>query len=55
MSIVSRIDIGIKPVMQKLSKIAILSASALTIVFGSVNVQAQDLDIEKLYNTKQRA
>jgi biopolymer transport protein ExbB len=55
MSIVSRIDIGIKPVMQKLSKIAILSASALTIVFGSVNVQAQELDIEKLYNTTQRA
>jgi biopolymer transport protein ExbB len=55
MNTVFRIDMGIKPFMQKLSKIAVLSVSALTIMFGSVNAQAQTLDIEKLYNTTQRA
>ncbi|MFT6407591.1 MAG: biopolymer transport protein ExbB [Arenicella sp.] len=55
MSTVSRIDMGIKPVMQKLTKASVISLTALTIMFGAGNIQAQTLDIEKVYSTTQRA
>ncbi|MBL4670748.1 MAG: hypothetical protein JKX81_00705, partial [Arenicella sp.] len=55
MATVSRKNMGIKPVMQKLTKVAVLSLSALAILLGAVNIQAQSLDIEKVYNSTTRA
>jgi biopolymer transport protein ExbB len=55
MATVSRKNVGIVPVMQKLTKAAVLSVSALAILLGAINVQAQSLDIEKVYNTTTRA
>jgi len=55
MTTVFKKNVGIESVMQKLTKAAVLSLSAITISLGAINVQAQSLDIEKVYNTTTRA
>ncbi|MFT6098537.1 MAG: biopolymer transport protein ExbB [Arenicella sp.] len=55
MTTVFKKNVGIESVMQKLTKAAVLSLSAITILLGGINVQAQSLDIEKVYNTTTRA
>lgn len=55
MATVSRKNVGIEPVMQKLTKAVVLSVSALSILLGAINVQAQTLNIEQVYNATTRA
>jgi biopolymer transport protein ExbB len=45
----------LESMMQKLIRASILCLSAIAISVGSFNVQAQELDIERVYNTTTRA
>lgn len=55
MSTIFKIDMGVKLIMQKVTKIAAISISSLTIMFGAGHVQAQSLDIDKVYRATQAA
>jgi len=46
---------GLKRVAQAFSKTAVLGASAASVLFTAVNVQAQELDINQVYSATQRA
>ena len=56
MIIFSNIDMSLKPVFKKSTKLAVIASSAISILFGASSVYAQNaLDIEKLYQTTRSA